>query len=198
MLYRGGCPAVVSPDPERVITGLLRHVDAHAPTPPGLLAVQAVALVREGRVLLVPTLIEDDLRDHNRQLGLDGIQLLDSHTIYLDPERGELVVQTSLDVDRSALEAAIADAPAARRLDPPVPDGRYPIEHWLMMDLWHEPAAFSRVTATRRAALVLRGGLGKAGEGTLGRLAALFSSVPATGIDPQGRDEILALARESW
>lgn len=194
-LYRGACVVMTSPDPARVVAALVRHLDAHGPTPARLVPVQAVAVIRDGRATLLPTLLEDDLRTQSRQLDRAGAQILDTHTVLLDLEAREVVVQPRLAVDRSALEQAVELAPAPRRPDPPVPDGRYPIERWLLMELWQPPGPYSRATATRRAALVVRGGVPVAGLDLLDRLADVFKVVEAEGIDPGSRQEILTALR---
>jgi hypothetical protein len=146
----------------------------------------------------VPTFIEDDLRELTRRLAQRGVGILDNHTVHLDIERRELVVRTSLDIDVDAIRSLVDLAPARRRADPAVPDGRYPLERWLMMELWDPPGTYSRPTATRRASLVLRDGLEGAGPDMLVRLAGLFSAVRAEGIDPGSRAEILGLAIDDW
>lgn len=198
VLYRGSCVAVASPDPQRIVTALVRHLDAHAGTPDGLVGVQAVALLRDDRAMLVPTLLEDDLRALSRQLGREGIQILDTHTVFVDLSAGEVVVTSDLEVDDGALADVVSLAPPSRRSDPPVRDGRYPLARWLLMELWQRPGRYSRATATRRAALVLRGGPRAAGHQPLDRLAELFETVPADGIAPKSRREILSLARDPW
>lgn len=195
VLYRGACVVTASPDPARVVAALVRHLDAHGPTPARLVPVQAVAVIREGRATLLPTLLEDDLRTQSRQLDRAGAQILDTHTVLLDLETREVVVRPRLTLDRSALDRGVALAPAPRRPDPPVADGRYPIQRWLLMELWQRPGLYSRATATRRAALVVRGGVPGAGLDLFDRLARLFDVVEAEGIDPGSRQEILAALR---
>ncbi len=194
-LYQGSCLVVASPDAGRVVAALVRHIEAHAPTPAGLVPVQGIAIVTSGRATIVPTLIEDNLRDLARQLSADGSQVLDTHTVHLDLEAREVVVAPQLDLDRRALAEAVGLAPPPRRADLPVPDGRYPIDRWLLMELWDPPGLYSRATATRRAALVVRGGPLSAGPDTLERLAHLFEAVSAEGIDPRSRRETLELLR---
>lgn len=160
-----------------------------------MVQVQALALLREGQITLVPTLLEDDLRSASRALSDDGIQLLDAFAVNVDIDTAEVVVGPGLDVDPAGLADVLAIAGAPRRTDLPVPAGRYPIRRWAMMELWGAPGPYSRATATRRAALLLRGGPDAAGPGTVGRLATLFERVPVTGIDPAGRHDALAVAR---
>ncbi len=184
-----------SPDATRVVTALARYVSGHAAPPPGLVPVQAVAVVKNGRATLVPTLLDEHLQALSRQLDRRGQRVLDVQTLHLDLERHEVVVGMLADIDGNALAAAASLAPSPRRADPPVPDGRYPIERWMLMEFWDRPGPYSRGTATRRAALVVRGGPRTAGPRALDRLAELFTTVPAEGIDPQSRREVLDLLR---
>lgn len=196
-LYRGDCLVLASPDPERVVAALVRHLGAHRVPPDGLVPVQALALIHWGHATLAPTLLEDDLRALGRRLDRCGIQLLDTHAVLVDIDQGEIVVGEGLGVDHGALASVVGMAPRPRRNDPPVPDGRYPIRRWMFMDFWQSPGAYSRATATRRAALVIRGGPMTAGEQVLDRLARLFETVAAEGIDPANREEVMALLRSS-
>lgn len=194
-LHRGSCMVLGSPDPQRILGALVRHVEAHAPASDGTVAMQALAVLDGGGVTLVPTLLEEDLRSVERRLTEEGVALLDAPFVSVDLQAGELVVEPWSDVDHAALDELAALAPTPRRLDPPIPEGRYPLRRWLFMDYWQAPGPYSRATATRRAALLVRGGPGAAGPDVLQRLAALFESVEAAGIDPASRDETLSLFR---
>lgn len=197
VLLRNSCLVVASPDARRVVLALLRHLADHAGAPEHTLAVQALALVRDGRATLVPTLLEDDLRSSSRALADAGIQLLDSVSVHVDVDAAEVVVGAGLDVHDAGIAKVLDLAGAPRRTDPPVPAGRYPIKQWAMMELWSEPGAYSRATATRRAALLLRGGPEAGGPGTMAGLAALFARVPAVGINPSERIDALDVARRA-
>lgn len=194
-LYRGSCLVTASPDPRRVVAALVRNVQAHAPAPPGLLAIKTILLVRAGQATFVPTLLEDHVRILGRRLGEQDIQQVDTHTALLDLDAREVVVERQLLLDDAALDDLVAAFPSGRRTDAPVPDGRYPLVRWLMMELWDQPGRYSRATATRRAALMIGGGPLAAGFGVLDRLATCFSTVVAEGIDPKSRTETLDLIR---
>lgn len=193
-LYRGEVVVVASPDPRRLLTALVRHLDAHAGPPPGLLPVQALALVRRGRATLFP-MWTDRVRSFDRRLERDDIRLLDTVDVHLDPDAVEVVVQPRLRVDPAALERAGRLAPPPRRPDLPVPDGRYPLKGWHFSAVFHPAGPYSRATAARRAARDVTGGPGRIGAAGVARLAAMFGQVEATGINPQQRDDILAALR---
>lgn len=192
-LHRGSCLVVGSPDTRRVLAALVRHVEAHAPTVDGTVAVQALAVVEAGGVTLVPTLVQDDLRALGRRLQRAGATLLDAPYVRLDLDAREVVVAPNLDVDHGALAELGLAAPPARRADPPAADGRYPVRRWLFMDYWQPPGPYSRATATRRAALLVRGGPAGAGADVLRRFGDLFADVAAEGIDPSSTQETLGL-----
>ena len=64
VLQRNSCLVVASPDARRVVWALLRHLADHVdPETPPIVSVQALALLRDGEVTLVPTLVEDHLRE---------------------------------------------------------------------------------------------------------------------------------------
>jgi hypothetical protein len=195
-LYRNRCLLVASPDARRVVVALLRHLDDHlAPPAPPVFPVQALALVRHGAAMLVPTLLEEDLRASARNLAQDGIQLLDAYSVNVDIDTAEVVVGSGVGVDSAAVDRVVALGGVPRRSDPPVPAGRYPISRWVMVELWSDPGPYSRATAVRRASLLLRGGPAAAGPETFSRLADLFADVPAVGVAPSGRREVLDIAR---
>lgn len=194
-LYRGACVVVASPDPRRVLTALIRNLEAYTTNPPGLVGVQARVLVRDGMATLVPTLINDDLRALNRRMANKGIRQLDAETALLDLERREVVVTSILDVDRAPLDAALADVPQPRRADPPLENGRYPLARWAFMEFWEPLGPYTRPTAARRAALVLRDGPRAINGDLLAGLAALFETVEAEGIDPQSTADVVSLLR---
>lgn len=195
VLYRGSCVATASPDPLRVVQALIRCLDAHAGAPAPLVPVQGIALVRGREAMIVPTLLEDNLRGLARKLSAKGIGQIDTQTVFLDLERREVVIEPVLDIDRAGVDRLVGLAPIARRVDATVEDGRYRLARWLFMEFWDPVGRYTRATATRRAALVVRGGPAAIGDGLLDRLAHLFDSVEAEGIDPHGRSDVIRLLR---
>ena len=199
LLYRGNCLEVRTPDPRRAVSALLTHLDAHRSGPPGTIRVHGSVIVRDGRAMLIPRLLGEELPRSARQLREAGVRVLDTSATDLDLRSGEVVVREPLDVDRAALDALAATAP--RRADDMwVEPGRYPLVRWMFVDFWHEGTngshSFSRATAVRRAALTMSAEAGPTssnGPPPFLELGHLFETVEPLGVDPQSPREVLDL-----
>ncbi|MGH9281570.1 MAG: hypothetical protein ACRD0S_01400 [Acidimicrobiales bacterium] len=183
LLYWGGCVAARSFDPDRILRSLCDHLGAHLPPPPGLVWIASLAYVRDGRAVLVPQPLKDDLRIVDRQLRSAGYVALDSPRSLLDPTTGELVAINLVQPDPEALRAA-AEGVVRRRVEPAVPYGRYPVDRWVFIDYTGRWGPLSRADATRAAALQILGGIEHPDEALLAALAELFGATGASAMFP--------------
>ena len=183
LLYWGGCVAAKSFDPDRIVRALVDHLAAHLPPPEGLVWISSRAFVHEGRAVLLPTPLADDLRIVDRQLRLEGYVALDSPRALVDLATGELVVTDLLGPDWAALSAAVEGA-NRRREEPTVAYGRYPIERWVFIDYSGRWGRISRATATRAAVLEVLDGLDRPTGDLLAHVASLFTRIDAWSVFP--------------
>lgn len=183
LLFWGGCVAARSFDPDRITRALVDNLAAHQPPAPGLVWVASLALVKDGRAVLVPARFHDDLRIVDRQLRAAGFVPVDSPRVLVDLEAGELVVPEVLEVDAAALADAVAGVPR-RRVEPTVAYGRYPIERWVFLSYRGAWGPISRAAATRAAALEILEGIEAPDRALVATLAELFTRVRATSMFP--------------
>lgn len=183
LLYWGGCVAARSFDPDRLLRALVDHVAAHLEPPSGLVWIQSLAFVRDGRAVLMPTPLDDDLRIVDRQARAEGLVRLDSPRVLVDLAAGELVVADLLDLDPDEL-ARVADGVPRRRAEPTAPQGRYPIERWVFIDYTRRCGPVGRATATRAAILEVLAGVDAPDKDLLSTVAELFRSTKADSMFP--------------
>lgn len=131
-LYRNHMAMVRSRRPGRVLEGLFAYLASHLPSEGtnGLLRVNGVGLVKEGRAVLAPSMITNWTDILSPRLYRSGVQFVDAPGVSVDLDRGEMVVEESgLDVDRRPLaplktNGSAGSEPAA------VEPGRYPLVSW--------------------------------------------------------------------
>lgn len=157
-LHRHGCLTAVSADPRRILTALARHLGASRPTPPDLARFDVLAVVRDGEATLVPKLLDERLLHHRRRLEEAGVVATDLPHSYLDLRAGELVVPPDDLLDLEAAPTVLDLLGPARRVEPIVEPGRYPIARWLFLDLFSddEMAELPPPTALRYAVAASR------------------------------------------
>lgn len=131
-LYRGFNPVIRTSDPRRLFEGLRTFLEGHlVDRGDGLVRLDAMALVGRGRAVLAPADSRHLLGAFERRLNVGGLRVLDRMWATIDPTDGHLVVdEPILDIDEPALSAGLDHLPPARRPDPPVEPGRYPITGW--------------------------------------------------------------------
>lgn len=135
-LYWGGCSAVRTRDPRRLLEGLLSHVGGHGPRPVGTHRLPALVLVHGGRAVLAPDGWRSELARLEPHLHRLGVATFDGPWTDVDLTVGEVVIsRPAITLDSSAVPALVALAPATPRRDPTVPPGRYPVRGWA---LWGE------------------------------------------------------------
>lgn len=128
ILSWGGCPVVRTLDVERLLIGLVRQLGGHGEPVAGLTRLDSVALVAGGRAFLVPARARATLADMGRELASAGFHLVDQPYADVDLRERALVVEDPrIPLDPGGLTELRTLAPAARRRDPAVPDGRYPL-----------------------------------------------------------------------
>lgn len=103
LLFWGGCVAARSFDPDRIVRALVDHLTAHLMPPKGLVWINALGFVREGRAVLMPSSFKDDLRIVDRQIRAGGYVAVDSPRVLVDLASAELVVPDLLETDAGAL-----------------------------------------------------------------------------------------------
>jgi hypothetical protein len=130
LLFRGSCVEVRTPDPERALGALLRHLRPLV-TGPGLAGFTAIALVRDGRATIVDEAFRAGVVKGERRLGDLGYHRSDAREVTVDTGTGEVVVASGHLVERSAFDDLLQGLPPARRSDPLVPPGHYPIGAWI-------------------------------------------------------------------
>ena len=183
LLFWGGCVVARSFDPLRIVTSLLDHLGAHLPPPPGLVWIASLAYVHDGRAVLVPSPLKDDLRIIDRQLRQAGYVAVDSPRALVDLTTGELVVADLIGADPDGVARAVAGV-VRRRPEPPVVPGRYPIERWVFVDYTGRWGPVSWASATRAAVLQVLGGIERPDEELLATVSRLLTRVPATSMFP--------------
>jgi hypothetical protein len=178
LLYRGCGLALRSRDPRRLVEGLVHHLDSFDPAyGAGCVALQAVALVRDGRALIAPMILRSSLARVERRLNLRGLRFVDTPCVLLDALRSEIVVpDTSLDVDWAAFDDLDTIAPGSRP-DPPVPVGRYPVSGWTFLGDGNGISRARAVALATRATIRTR-----AAQPTLDALATVMRGIEPTSI----------------
>ena len=93
VLYRGARPVVHTASAHRLLAALAAHLDLYVSSPPDdLLLLTAVAAVRDGRAIVLPTLFRNDLPLVERRLHDEGIQVVDAPQLTFDANALELVI----------------------------------------------------------------------------------------------------------
>ena len=130
MLYEDHTNLVRSRSPERVLQALFRHLGQHLPGDSnGHIRVSQLALVREGRSILVPRGVTTWMGQLAPRLNRAGWQFVDQPWSTIDLGKAELVVpQLILDID-DAWKDQITMPQKVREPDVVEP-GRYPLTGW--------------------------------------------------------------------
>ena len=120
-------------DIERLIQGLISHLDSNRHVDDGMLRAQAVALVGERGALVAPAILRQYLAQVERRLNVRGVRIADPPWVSIDwQERVVVVPKPELDIDWSAMDGVRDLAPGAPT-DPAVPPGRYPMTGWAFL-----------------------------------------------------------------
>ncbi len=187
LLYHDSTAVVRTRYPRRVLAALRSYLSGHleheGPSGGPLIDVNAVALVRDGQAVLVPsiTLIWVDLL--SPRLHRKGIQFVDSPHVTVDPVSGELVVDPPTLPINDTVEFDGIDSARPGREPPPVSPGRYPIKGWAFYTKQgDERGRLSPGFGVFVAIRSVRGFPDVSPSRDVGYLTELFSRVPALAI----------------
>lgn len=111
------------------LTGLVE------PARTDVLTAGALALVKDGRAVLVPPGARADLKRNETVLNRSGVAVDDHHHAAVDVQTGELVVEPpAVDLPPEAWSALGELYPEPARGELVVPAGRYPVAGWVFLD----------------------------------------------------------------
>lgn len=145
-LHRAHTNVIRSRRRARALLGLLGYLDEFLPPPQGFLRAQALALVQNGRAILIPRPLEAWIELSSSPLHRFGFQFVDRQGVLVDLARRELVVpEPRLALDWEPVRGILN--PEGREREPaPVAPGRYPIAAWAFLQRENEaPAQVSNV-----------------------------------------------------
>lgn len=192
LLFRGACVEVRTPDPERALGALLRHLQPPV-TGPGLASLTAVALVRHGRATIVDEAFRAAVVNGERRLTDLGYHRSDAREVAIDAQAGEAVVAPGREIDRSAFGHVLGALPPRRRADPAVRPGRYPIEAWIFPGSSGQEALTAPIATYRALTWLVRH------EGELvaltDALLVLLSEIRQEFADPERVSELVEVLR---
>lgn len=151
LLYRGGVVVVRTLDRSRLVQGLLIHLFGHGKPPPGLLRVDALALVGEGVAVLAPSALRHQLAHIERRLARRGLAVVDAPFADVDSERAELVVP-SLPGSVNPQPLAVFGSPGSDgRAGSVATAGRYALAAWAFAAGLDDAAPATRAEAAQLA-----------------------------------------------
>jgi hypothetical protein len=128
-LQWGGCTVVRTRDPDRFLRALALHLSGHGIPPMGLLRTDGVVAVHDARATVLPASLRRDIPVYERSLRQAGIILHDSPWVDVDPDSGEVVLEPPR-LAASGFDEVVRRLPPARRPEPTVEYGRYPLAGW--------------------------------------------------------------------
>jgi hypothetical protein len=128
-LQWGGCTVVRTRDPGRFGRALALHLSGHGVPARGLLRTDGVVAVNDGRATVLPASLRREIPVYERPLREAGIVLHDAPWVDFDPDSAEVVVDPP-PLAVSGFEEVVRQLPAARRPEPTVEYGRYPLASW--------------------------------------------------------------------
>ena len=105
LLQHGKDVVLRTRDLERLVQGLVSHLDSNRPVVDGVLRARAVALVGERGALVAPAILRQYLAQVERRLNVRGVRIADPPYVSIDWQEREVVVpRPALDLDWSALD----------------------------------------------------------------------------------------------
>jgi hypothetical protein len=159
------------------------------PIDPACWNVRAVAVVRDGRAVLLPRGLRGWIKDLAPRFDRHGVVFVDSPFALVDPTKRELIVpDLSVEHDATMLDEVVGDIRRAHDrsfVDP----GRYPIVAWHLASEWDEDGLISAGVAVANAYALVRSDDSPASVGK--QLVQLFSAVPAYGFAFTSPDDIV-------
>jgi len=133
LLHHGNSVVLRTRDLERLVQGLISHLDSNRRVDDGVLRAQAVALVGERGALVAPAILRQHLAQVERRLNVRGVRIADPPWVSIDwQDRVVLVPKPESDIDWSAMDR-VSDLAPSTHTDPAVPPGRYPMTGWAFL-----------------------------------------------------------------
>jgi hypothetical protein len=128
-LQWGGCTVVRTRDPGRFGRALALHLSGHGAPAQGLLRTDGVVAVHDGRATVLPASLRREIPVYERPLREAGLILHDAPWVDFDPDSGEVVLEPPR-LAAGDLDEVLRQLPPARRPEPSVEYGRYPLAGW--------------------------------------------------------------------
>jgi hypothetical protein len=177
LLHKGTAIVLRTRDLERLVQGLITHLDTHRQADDGTLRAQGVALVGARGALAAPAALRRHLAQVERRLNVRGVRIADQPWVQIDWKAREVVVpEPELDLDWTAM-SRLADKAREGLVDPVVPAARYPLVGWAFATA-ESGSSPSRAQAVAMAARLTVAG-GPAGlQDLLDALSHLMAGVP--------------------
>lgn len=180
MLYEGHTNLVRSRHAERVLRALFQHLAKYVPAEPnGFLRVSDLALVRDGRSILVPRSTVTWMDRVAPRLNRAGWQFVDHPWSTLDLDTAELVVPPPILTVDDGWEKKIGAGQSQREPDAIRP-GRYPLAGWGVFSA--EERVMSRAEGVAAAAKTVLNPSEQGVRETLQWLLDLAGRIPVTGL----------------
>ena len=180
MLYEGHSNLVRSRRPERVVRALFHHLAKYLPDESnGFLKVSDLALVRDGRSILVPRGVVTWMGQLAPRLNRAGWQFVDHPWSTLDLDTAELVIPPPILTIDDGWEAEIS-AGRTQREPAAVGPGRYPLTGWGVYSA--EERVMSRAAGVAAVAVTVLNPSELGARKTLQWLLDLAEAVPVTGL----------------
>lgn len=157
VLYRSSIMIARSRRPSRILRALVAYLSSHLDTTSDLVTTSALAMVADGRAILAPRWLVNNLDVIQPRLERQGVMLVDTPFVDIDPATAELVVPSSpLEVDEQALAGLDQVFPPPGREAPPVGPGRYPLQGWAFVGSPEKTGPVSRATGVGEAMATVR------------------------------------------
>jgi hypothetical protein len=193
LLFEANTIVVRSRSARRVLYGLaayLSHLTA-SPDGDGLLRLYDRVGVREGKAMILPGVMLNDLEHVQAALARMGVAIADEPLTAVDLESLEVVVPEPTVAPDPAVIDALPPAGSWRTELPRVEPGRYPIERWFIWTADREASTMSRAEAVTKAMQVMACAPERLVE-EAGRMSELFQRMNPTPISFEDAKEFVA------
>lgn len=155
VLFRGGCTALRTLDPARLLVAVRRHIDPRPRDEPAVAMFDGHAVVWGSAAVVLPPSASSFLVDNDRRLRSLGMVALDARAVAVDVACGELVVCDGAEVAGGS--AAVWERHVIRgRTEPVVASGRYRVQQW-WFDAPRDSAVLGRADSLHQALELLVG-----------------------------------------
>lgn len=177
VLYHKCKPALRSRNPRRVLEALVSWVDSYRHgSRSDVVAVNAQAIMRDGRCVLFSHALDRDVRMARRKLIANGLAVADDPIVLIDPVRAEVVIEPpAFSIDSSVLTEADRSIDETDRAVPP---GRYPVQAVLVWARKPTGSVMSRARGIYSLAYPAVNGQALGPQTLLDQLVVLSDKVP--------------------